>query len=192
MNRGSPAGPVVASRRKAAATIEREHPGATVLDVTSRGPTPWVRFSPFYPHGGLPVPFSPGVLAESVEGVWQGLKVFQSAGVDPAKFAVASMKGLKRTVRKHGPVLGHRRGVEGEELLHYASARRLIYLPAYRFVLENRVADLVDQLKALCNRGPVMLLDYETNGDVNDLSKPLSHAALIAMWVRGEWPADGE
>ncbi|TDD65424.1 hypothetical protein E1298_41375, partial [Actinomadura rubrisoli] len=28
--------------------------GALVLDVTSRGDEPWVRFSPFYPHGGYP------------------------------------------------------------------------------------------------------------------------------------------
>ncbi|NNJ27531.1 DUF6939 family protein [Alienimonas chondri] len=179
--------PAVASRRKAAATIEREFPGATVLDLTSRGSAPWVRFSPFYPHGGLPVPFSPGVTAESVEGVWQGLKVFETADVDPAKFAVSSMKGLKRTVRRFGPVRGHRRGVGGTDLLDYAAARRAIYLPTYRFVLENRVADLVEDLRALCDRGPVVLLDYETNGDLNDLSKPLSHAALVAKWVRGEW-----
>ena len=50
----------VDSRRKAPATLSRAHPGAELLDVTSRGAEPWVRFSPFYPHGDIPVPFTPG------------------------------------------------------------------------------------------------------------------------------------
>jgi hypothetical protein len=59
---------LVKNRRSSADKLAREHPGAILLDVTSRGPTPWVRFSPFFPHGGIPVPFSPGVTATSVEG----------------------------------------------------------------------------------------------------------------------------
>ena len=31
--------------------------------------------SPFYPHGGIPIPFSGSVTSQSVEGIWQGLKV---------------------------------------------------------------------------------------------------------------------
>ena len=59
----------VDGRRKSPATLRRAWPGATLLDVTSRGPEPWVRFSPFFPHGGIPVPGRPGVLVRSVEGV---------------------------------------------------------------------------------------------------------------------------
>ena len=44
---------VVESRRKARSSIEWLWPGALILDVTSRGDEPWVRFSPFYPHGGI-------------------------------------------------------------------------------------------------------------------------------------------
>ena len=39
------------------------------------------------------------------------------------------------------------------------------------------------------HRRPVVLLDYETNGDVEDLSRPLSHAALVKCHLEGEWPA---
>jgi hypothetical protein len=53
-------------------------PCARIIDVTSKGPKPWVRFSPFYPHGNVPVANSPAYTAQSVEGVWQGLKVFAS------------------------------------------------------------------------------------------------------------------
>lgn len=179
----------VANRRRARASIEAAHPGALILDVTSRAERPWARFSPFYPHGGIPVPFSPGVTAQSVEGIWQALKVFANADVDPAKLEITTMKGLKRTVRKHGPVRGHRAGLTGEVLLPYEQARRQIYLPSYRWVLEHRVADLMDRLKELSSRGDIVLLDYTTNGDVTDLSAPLSHAALIRCHIEGRWPA---
>jgi hypothetical protein len=175
----------VASRRRARESVVAQWPGAVVLDVTSRGPEPWVRFSPFYPHGDVPVPFSGGATAASVEGVWQALKVFDGADVDESKLAVTSMKGIKRTVRRYGPVLGHRAGLAGDELLPYGRARREIYLPAYRWVLENKVADLVEEVRRL---GEVVLLDYTVNGDVDDLSKPLSHAALIGSFAEGRWP----
>ena len=70
--------------------------GEQIIDVTSKGPDPWVRFSPFYPHGGIPVPFSPGEVAASVEGIWQGLKVFENADVDPTSLANTKMKGIQR------------------------------------------------------------------------------------------------
>lgn len=168
--------------------VKRHGADATVLDLTSRGPEPWVRFSPFYPHGGIPVPFSPGVEAASVEGIWQGLKVFESADVDLAKLEVTTMKGLKRTVRKLGPVRGHRRGVAGDALLSYLDARFAIYLPAYRWVLEHRLQAEVARLRELASAGTVVLLDYETNADVRDARRPLSHAGLVQQYVEGRWP----
>jgi hypothetical protein len=63
------------------------------------------------------------------------------------------MKGIKRTARRLGPPLGH------------------------------RAAGLVARLRELASHQSVVLLDYTTNGDVTDLSAPLSHAALIAQRV---------
>jgi O-acetyl-ADP-ribose deacetylase (regulator of RNase III) len=62
---------IVESRRKKWATIKKAWPGALILDVTSKGEKPWERFSPFYSHGGIPVPKSPGTLDRLGEGVWQ-------------------------------------------------------------------------------------------------------------------------
>ena len=178
----------VASRRRSAKTLSREFPRALIIDVTSRAADPWVRLSPFYPHGGIPVPRSPGATSQSVEGIWQALKVFESADVDPSLLTNTRMAGIKRTVRKYGPVLGHRDGLHGEQLLPYETARRLIYLPAYRWVLEHRTADLVERLRDLAGRQDVVLLDYTTNGDVTDPSSPLSHAALVRLHVEERWP----
>ena len=179
----------VESRRKKRATVEKAWPGALVLDVTSKGEEPWVRFSPFYPHGGLPVPNSPGTFAQSVEGLWQGLKVFEREDVDPSRWQIKDMRGIKRAGRARGQVRGHRFGVGSGVLLGYRDARYHIYLPAYRWVLENRLAAEVRRLRGEAARGPVVLLDYETNGDVEDLSRPLSHAALVKHYLEGKWPA---
>lgn len=175
----------VVSRRRREASVRAAFPGSFVVDVTSRGVEPWVRFSPFYPHGDIPVPFTPGVVAASVEGVWQALKVFEHSGVDAGKLFVTSMTGLKRTVRRFGAVRGHQTGLHGETLLDYSTARWQIYLPTYRWVLEHRLAELVDELRVIDD---LVLLDYTTNGDPADTSSPLSHAALLAHHLNEDWP----
>jgi hypothetical protein len=174
---------ILKNRRTSLENIRKSYPDGVIVDVTSRGPEPWVRFSPFYPHSGIPVPFTPGCFSATVEGIWQGLKVFESEDVDPSKFEITKMKGIKRSVRKYGKVLGHRAGLNGTELLEYKEARQTIYLPSYRWVLENRLTDLLIQLKQLSTEKTVILLDYETNCDLNDLSRPLSHAGLVKRYL---------
>lgn len=178
----------VARRRRAPASITSAFPSAQVIDVTSRATAPWIRLSPCYPHGGIPVPLSDGVTAQSVEGIWQALKVFEGADIDTGRLHITTMKGLKRTVRRYGRVLGHREGLFGERLLDYETARRRLYLPSYRWVLRHRVPDLVERLRELHETTDIVLLDHTTNGDVADLSGPLSHAALIRLFVTGQWP----
>jgi len=179
---------VVQSRRTPVEKILHQYGDATILDVTSRGTDPWLRFSPFYPHQGIPVPFSPGWESSSVEGIWQGLKVFERADVDPSKFEITTMKHLKRSTRVYGKVLGHRKGVRGDQLLAYGEARRAIYLPAYHWVLEHCLQDLLTALRLLEKEKPVILLDYETNCDIDVLTRPLSHAGLVKLYLEGKWP----
>lgn len=175
---------VIKNKRCKRENILREYPDATIFDVTSKGAM--AKLSPFYPHGGIPIPFSPGMTSMSVEGIWQGLKVFKSGeDVDMASFRNDTMKDLKRTVRTHGPCLGHRKGVNGTELLGYLEARHEIYVPAYKWMLENKCAKIMETIKRLASEKTVVLLDYDTNEDINDPSKPLSHASLIKAYVEG-------
>lgn len=183
---------VIESRRRAPAGVAKRWPRADVLDVTSKGPDPWVRFSPFYPHGGIPIPNTPDQTAQSVEGLWQGLKVFEREDVDPGRWAITTMAGIKRGGTSRGAVWGHRLGARGDALLGYRDARYRIYLPAYRWVLEHRLADLVGELRDRAAAGTVVLLDYETNADIEDLSRPLSHAALVQYHLEGCWPTPPE
>ncbi len=179
---------LVASRRKSRDSLQRQFGEAVAPDVTSRGVEPWVRSSPFYPHGGIPVPFSPGQFSATVEGIWQGLKVFERADVDPSRLTITTMKGIKRSERVFGKVLGHRAGLTGDRLFSYAEARRAIYLPAYRWVLEMRLQHLLEELQPLSAENTVLLLDYETNCDLDDLSRPHSHASLVKRYLEGDWP----
>ena len=164
-----------------------------IIDVTSKAQDEFVKFSPFYPIGGIPVPFTEGLVAVSVEGIWQGLKVFEDVDIDTSLFSKRDMKNMKRTTRKYGPMRGHRKGVHGEELLGYLTAgyltaRKEIYLKCYKWVLENKLQKLVTAIRIISKNKPVVLLDYNTNPDVWNPKSPLSHASLIKAYIEGNYP----
>ena len=179
---------VIESKRKKIENILKAYPGAVVADVTSQAKDGLVRLSPFYPHGGIPVPFSEGYTAACVEGVWQGLKVFEGEDVDPEMFRNDTMKNIKRTVRTHGRVLGHRKGVNGTEILGYVEAKHQIYIPTYRWVLENKVGSIIERLREASKEKTIVLLDYNTCCDVDSDTKPLSHAYLVKAFAEGLYP----
>ena len=179
---------IIESKRKKPETILKKYPDAILADVTSGAKDGLVKLSPFYPHGGIPVPFSDGYTATCVEAIWQGLKVFEGCGVDVEMFKNDTMKNIKRTVRRFGKPLGHRKGVHGTELLGYIEARKLIYIPTYKWVLENKVSFIIDRLREASKTKTIVLLDYDTNADVENAKKPLSHASLIKAYVEGVYP----
>lgn len=171
----------VVTRRSTAAIKKLREQGYWVVDVTSKSDDPtFVKFSPFFAHGDLAVPGQDRLIAESVEGAWQGLKVFENEGISTATMQNKSMRGLKRGGKKLGRPLGHL--YEGR-LLDYKSARELIYIPLYvGVILQKRLRKEVRDLLRVTlekHEGRLALLDYMTNGDINDLRKPLSHAALL-------------
>jgi len=178
----------IENKKKKENTLLAKYPNAKIVDVTSKAPTALVKLSPFYPHGDIPIPFSGSQTAKSVEGIWQALKVFESADIDEAMFRNDTMKDIKRTVRKFGKPLGHRKGVYGTVLLNYIDARIQIYLPSYLWVLENKVAEIIERLKVASSKEVIVLLDYETNCDVLNPNKPLSHAFLIKAFVENNYP----
>lgn len=181
---------IIESKRKKIENILKKYPDAVVADVTSQAKDGLVRLSPFYPHGDIPVPFSEGYTAACVEGVWQGLKVFEDEDVDISMFSNDTMKNIKRTVRKHGCVLGHRKGVYGTEILGYMEAKHQIYIPTYRWMLEHKTMDIIERLRKASETKTIVLLDYNTCCDVDDEAKPLSHAYLVKAYAEGLYPFD--
>lgn len=181
---------IIESKRKKIENILKKYPDAIIADVTSQAKDGLVRLSPFYPHGDIPVPYSEGYTAACVEGIWQGLKVFEEEDIDIRMFNNNTMKGIKRTVRKHGRVLGHRKGVNGTEILGYVEAKHQIYIPAYRWILEHKAMDIIERLRKASETKTIVLLDYNTCCDVDDETKPLSHAYLVKAYAEGLYPFD--
>lgn len=179
---------IIESHKKKPDNILKKYPDAIIADVTSHATDGLVKLSPFYPHGNIPIPFTDGMTATCVEAVWQGLKVFENEDVDVEMFKNDTMKNIKRTVRKFGKTLGHRKGVYGKELLDYKTARMEIYVPTYKWMLEHYCMDIIERLRVASKTKTIVLLDYNTCCDVKDTSKPLSHAFLVKAYAEGLYP----
>lgn len=187
---------IVENKKRSMEKLKEEYPNAYILDITSSSPYRYGQLlSPFYPHRNIPIPGeSGGMTAYSVEGIWQGLKVFENAGIDRYSFKNDTMKNIKRTVRKFGRPLGHQYGVLSKQLLNYADAKRLIYIPAYKYVLDNvpEVQNIIQRIKKQSEISDIVLLDYNLNPDNRDASKPLSHAELVKMYIEDRYPTTEE
>lgn len=182
----------IENRKRKIERIQAEYPNAIILDITSNADANYAKWlSPFYPHYNIPIPFTDGLKATCVEAVWQGLKVFEGQDVDFKTFKNDTMRDLKRTVRKYGKPLGHRKGAYGKELLNYFDARMQIYLPTYKWVLDNvdYVHSIVEKIAEKSKEQDIVLLDYNTNIDFRDITKPLSHAGLIKLYIEGKYPS---
>ncbi len=181
----------IANRKSKIENIRKKYPYAYILDVSSKSNIPEAqKLSPFYPHYNIPIPFTDNLTATCVEAVWQGLKVFENNDVDFATLKNDTMKDIKRTVRKFGKPLGHRKGVYGKELLDYFDARMQIYLPTYKWVLDNieEVRSFVMRIKEYSNTHDIVLLDYNTNVDVYNIKKAISHAGLLKLYIEDKYP----
>lgn len=181
----------VVNKKRGLGKVKKDFPNADILDVTSSSEHRYAKIlSPFYPHGNIPIPNTPNLKATCVESVWQGLKVFRDADVDFKTFQNGTMRNLKRTVRKYGPPIGHRYGAYSNQILNYFEARMLIYLPTYKYVLDNvlEVHSIAEKIRERSRDHVVILLDYNTNTDIRDITKPISHAELLKMYVENNYP----
>ena len=90
----------IANRRRQPKSLQEEFGDIPVFDVTFAGGDPLLStLSPMYPHGDLPVPYSERTLtANSLEAIWQGLKVFEHEGarLDAASLGKSGDKNIKR------------------------------------------------------------------------------------------------
>ncbi len=148
--------------------------GAPVYDVSSYAGRPYCTLSPYWPHGGIPVPGMPGTASDSVEGIWQGLKVI-GGKIAPRYF---SGQGHKRG----GKPRGHR---YGDRLLKIVEAREKIYRVAYEWMLENRadpalISGFVTQAFAGV---PQYFHDVSNNGSIGDPDEGWAHAAVLVQYL---------
>lgn len=174
---------------------EPPRPKRYVLDVSRYGKDGWNALSPMFDHGEgeekrpvIPVPGMPDRKSRTVEGIWQGLKVFAGPGVDQALVSGTELDMLEsgKPRKRKGVPLGHL--YEGELLKGVVEARKRIYLPAYDWMVRycpRAHAKYLELLELARAGNMVYVFDRDANGDLN-ANKPLAHASILAELVRKE------
>jgi hypothetical protein len=147
--------------------------GSVVYDVSSYADFPYCTLSPMWVHGGIPVPGT-SQKSDTVEGIWQGLKVIRG-DIAPRYF---TGPGKKRGGKPSGHRLGGR-------LLKIVEARQLIYRVAYEWVLANRVDPaLIERFIEQAFAGVTQYIhDVGDNGDINNPDEGWAHAAVLVQYL---------
>jgi hypothetical protein len=148
--------------------------GAVVYDVSSYAEYPLCTLSPMWSHGGIPVPGMPGTTSDSVEGIWQGLKVI-GGKIAPRYF---SGQGHKRG----GKPRGHQ---YGDKLLEIVEAREKVYRVAYEWMLDHRAdPELVGRFIEQAFAGIAQYFhDVSNNGSIGDPDEGWAHAAVLVQYL---------
>jgi hypothetical protein len=118
--------------------------------------------------------------AVSVECLWQGTKILQVPGPGPDPKTLA---GDWRRGKGKRPA-GAYAGPEAPLIRDQGAARRAIYIPAFRRLIEHWLTQGADALIAQAKKhdGPVYLRDFDTGRGL-DRNGPMSHAWVLATWL---------
>ena len=135
--------------------LQYQQQGFIVIDLTRESTDDVYRkFHPSYPHGDVPFPEFPDYTAQSVEGIWEGLKMFESSGIDASKFECTDPNNLSRTEQDYGIYRGHRFGVN--TILTEEEAFQRIYKPLYAWQVLVKLEKEFKTLKNLYQTQPMV------------------------------------
>ena len=128
--------------------LEFQRQGYILIDLTRCSKDDlYGKFHPSYPHGDVPFPEFPKSTAQSVDGIWEGLKCFITTGIDADKFHCTDPMNLKRTEEMYGEYLGHRYGPT--KILTEKQAFEKIYKPLYAWQIQDKLKKEFETLKEL-------------------------------------------
>lgn len=171
---------IILESKRNAAMIQRKYPNALVKDMSERH-----KLSPFYSHEGIRVPFTDGYTGVSVAAIWNSLMVFEDADVD---MELRNIR-IHTLGRKHvGNFVGIRQGYFNNYIMDVVEARKKILIPMYRWMLEQKVFPIVQQLRETAKQRDIILLDDSMNSDIGNVNQPLSQAWLLKSYVEGLYP----
>jgi len=114
-------------------------------------------FSPFYPHGNIPVPGKRDVFSQTVEGIWQGLKVFERNVSTERMFEATDIEDFEEMNEIFGKFKFKYNNTIIENDHH---AKTLIYDTSYNWVLENKLKNECKTLKAF--NKIILVVDNQT------------------------------
>ncbi len=137
--------------------------------------------SPFTIYRGIPVPGQKNTFSDTVEGIWQGLKIIKGK----TDFSYFHGKGRKRLGRPSGHLYKDRR-------IGLIEARKKIYVPSFEFIWANRISPATRQhfVELAFDDVPQYFLDVDSNGDINNPTSAYAHSALIVELIRRDIDCD--
>ncbi len=159
------------------------------FDVSSYAPYPFRALSPFFYWNfkafarKIPVPGQEGKWAYSVESIWQGLKIIDGK----TNFDMFEKEPYKRPPKNESEfskVDGFlfEKGI----IKDYVEARKRIFVPAYTYMFKvfgtfNEFVQYSEGaiLFNIQNNIETFLYDVDDNPNIEDISKPYSHASLL-------------
>jgi hypothetical protein len=161
------------------------------VDTANCAPQEMKHFSvlnPFYfePFAAIPVPRQKAV-ACSVESIWQGLKIV-GGETDFSMFARLPEKRPPESARNSpGYIYNKSEFLYGKEVVDLVTARWVIYLPTYLYLLEKLAPlSLIEDIFTGLYRGvDVFFYDWDDNHDINNPASSFSHSAILAAWFNG-------
>ena len=184
--------------------------GSLVVNGTSYAGGEYRQFSPRYPVGGIPMPPCYGrddlivgsKESKSVEGIWEGLKMLptKNEGIESDRFlkdggATGFTRGGKQAKSVKGSGVTHyggnakqlgQLGLDGSSF-GYVAARKEIYLPTYKWVLDYKLQEPVQKLrlkvKGLKDTQHLYLLDANVKCSIESEDTRLSHAQLLRNYL---------
>ena len=148
---------------------------ALVFDVTLGGAME--KMDPSFPIEKVKIP---GIRkwALSLNGVWEGLKVFSKKNeIDSTYFFNEKKLGKTRKCKSYGNLIGVK---IGEEVLDVEKGIEEVFVKGYKYLLENRYDGLMNVIKNAAKEKVVVLLDY------NEDRYPVSHAEMIKDYINNE------
>lgn len=171
---------IILESKRNAVMIQRKYPNALVKDMSEKH-----ILSPFYPHEGIRVPFTDGYTGVSVAAIWNSLMVFEDTDVD---MELRNIR-IHALGRKHtGKLIGIRQGYFNNYTMDITEARKKILIPMYRWMLEQKVFPIVQQLRKIAKQRNIILLDDSVNSDIGNVNQPLSQSWLLKSYIEGLYP----
>lgn len=164
------------SRQEASALRkDQDSDNLPIHDVSSNSPTASI-LSPFSKSQiTIPVPGMQEMRSTSVEGIWQGLKIINNE-IDTSLF-----KTEERIKKRRNDDYQTTKFAYNKEPIDIKSAREKIYIPAYKYFIDNVLPNTYIQnyLRTSLAGIDQVFHDVDGNGDISDTTKPLSHASVL-------------
>lgn len=122
---------------------------------------PYQVFSPFYHHKNIPIVNTSNSYSDSLYDIWYKLY--------------------------SGNTSHFRKGLYMDEYVPYHDAIKLIFIPTYCWILENKVYDIVEELRKIIRKKDILINDYRPL-KINKKLKMPSCAALLRAYIEGRKP----